>query len=127
MTLDEAIAVSRETAKVYSRLGMAEIASQHMQVTEWLMRSRDSEDSDEWLEKRIDELEDEVAEQSDDIEALVWDRDVCRRSAQQAQDENAKLRELVVLLWDTALHPNTLGDGSYLMYRMRELGVEVGE
>lgn len=53
-------------------------------------------------------------------ETLIPESDVAA-----LKSENAKLRELVVLLWDTALHPNAFGDGSYLMERMRELGIEV--
>lgn len=41
--------------------------------------------------------------------------------------ENAKLRELVRGMWDVALHPQLFGDGSYLLMRMRELGIEVEE
>lgn len=39
--------------------------------------------------------------------------------------ENEKLRELCASMWDAALHPETFGDGSYLLRRMRELGIEV--
>lgn len=138
MTLDDAIAVSRETAKVYARLGMADVASKHRQVSEWLMRSRDPEDSDEWLKRRIDALEDEVAEQRDEIEALEWDRDTWRMSAENARRENSKLRELVKVMWQDipksescefdvyAGHctGNCKGECAF-WYAMRELGIEV--
>lgn len=39
--------------------------------------------------------------------------------------ENSKLRELVLVMWDVALHPQLFGDGSYLLGRMSELGIEV--
>lgn len=39
--------------------------------------------------------------------------------------ENSKLRELVLVMWDVALHPQLFGDGSYLLGRMRALGIEV--
>lgn len=41
------------------------------------------------------------------------------------EDENAKMRELVRDMWDAALHPETFGDGSHLLMRMRDLGIEV--
>lgn len=41
------------------------------------------------------------------------------------REENAKLRELVLDMWDVALHPQLFGDGSRLLMRMRDLGIEV--
>lgn len=52
------------------------------------------------------------------IEGLV-------RHNKRLLEENAKLRDLVRELWDVALHPETFGDGSYLLGRMRDLGIEV--
>lgn len=40
--------------------------------------------------------------------------------------ENSKLRELVLVMWDVALHPQLFGDGSYWLERMSELGIEEG-
>lgn len=39
-------------------------------------------------------------------------------------EENAKLRELVCDMWDVALHPQLFGDGSYLLRRMCDLGID---
>jgi hypothetical protein len=39
--------------------------------------------------------------------------------------ENFRLRTLVRDVWDAALHPEMFGDGSYLLRRMQELGIEV--
>lgn len=38
--------------------------------------------------------------------------------------ENFRLRELVRYAWDVALHPQLFGDGSYLLRRMCDLGIE---
>jgi hypothetical protein len=43
----------------------------------------------------------------------------------ELESENAKLRTLMRDVWDAALHPETFGDGSHLLRRMRELGIEV--
>lgn len=43
----------------------------------------------------------------------------------ELESENAKLRTLVRDVWDAALHPETFGDGSHLLRRMRDLGIEV--
>lgn len=48
-----------------------------------------------------------------------------RDRACKAEAENAKLRELVLRLWDAALHPETFGDGTSLRQAMRELWDEV--
>lgn len=42
-------------------------------------------------------------------------------------DDNAKLRELVRDMWDAALHPQLFGDGSHLLRRMCDLGIEVDD
>lgn len=39
--------------------------------------------------------------------------------------ENEKLRELVRDIWDVALHPETFGDGSHLLRRIHDLGIEI--
>lgn len=41
--------------------------------------------------------------------------------------ENEKLRELVRDMWDVALHPQLFGDGSHLLRRMCDLGIEVDD
>jgi len=48
-----------------------------------------------------------------------------RRELHRVERENEKLRELVRDVWDVALHPHLFGDGSYLLRRMRDLGIEV--
>lgn len=56
---------------------------------------------------------------------LAW-AEVPKLEDRDAQEsENAKLRELVRDMWDVALHPQLFGDGSYLLRRMRDLGIEV--
>ena len=50
-----------------------------------------------------------------------------RRELHRVECENEKLRELVCDMWDVALHPQLFGDGSYLLRRMRDLGIEVAE
>ena len=47
------------------------------------------------------------------------------RLCDQYKAENFKLRTLVRYMWDVALHPEMFGDGSYLLKRMRDLGIEV--
>jgi hypothetical protein len=47
------------------------------------------------------------------------------KRVEEVETENAKLRELVAVIWDVALHPEMFGDGSYWLRRMRELGIEV--
>ena len=72
-----------------------------------------------------------------DVDRLVIERGVCVGSTlhgrnvsendldERLKAENAKLRTLVRYMWDVALHPQLFGDGSYLLKRMRELGIEV--
>lgn len=80
----------------------------------------------------VDEMEAENAKLREDMEDLEgYDqmlRDRLRQETElrvKAEAENAKLRELVLVMWDVALHPQLFGDGSYLLGRMRELGIEV--
>lgn len=63
-------------------------------------------------EKVIDYLSGQSVDWEDRYRALVSD--------------NAKLCELVRDMWDVALHPQLFGDGSYLLRRMCDLGIEVG-
>lgn len=61
----------------------------------------------------------------------LTDEGVRKRDERDAEvgllrDQNAKLRELVRDMWDVALHPQLFGDGSYLLGRMCDLGIEVG-
>lgn len=50
-----------------------------------------------------------------------------RRELHRVESDNAKLRELVLGMWDVAVHPELFGDGSYLLKRMHEAGIEVDE
>lgn len=43
------------------------------------------------------------------------------------QEENEKLKKLCADMWDVALHPQLFGDGSYLLRRILDLGIEVDE
>ena len=47
-----------------------------------------------------------------------------RRELHRVERENEKLRELVRDVWDVALHPQLFGDGSYLLRRMCDLGID---
>lgn len=55
---------------------------------------------------------------------IIYSRDELIKRIMMLEDENAKLRELVLRLWDAALHPETFGDGTSLRQAMHELGVE---
>lgn len=64
-----------------------------------------------------------------DVDVAKLNR-LAARSAERAEAlkaENEKLRKLVRDMWDVALHPQLFGDGSYLLRRMRDLGIEVEE
>ena len=70
-------------------------------------------------------MTDEQRKRVHDITYSCDDRAELAERIVALEDENAKLRELVRDMWDGALHPETFGDGSRLLMRMRELGIEV--
>lgn len=67
---------------------------------------------------RVNEVEGCMHRQSNELGRL-------NKAVRRYKEENAKLRKMVRELWDVALHPETFGDGSYLLGRIRDLGIEV--
>ena len=72
------------------------------------------------IEDLFDSIE-EVASEAVEAQQLLY---TVEDELLKLKMENKKLRELVRDMWDVALHPETFGDGSYLLRRMRDLGIE---
>lgn len=62
-----------------------------------------------------------AATEMDRAADTIWE---LREKCGELQDERDELRELVRDMWDAALHSETFGDGSHLLMRMRECGIE---
>lgn len=77
-----------------------------------------------WIERIICQWDAEPVGKGDEF-GFVRDSAHNER-CDELEEENEKLRGLVRDMWDVALHPETFGDGSYLLGRMRDLGIEVG-
>lgn len=83
-------------------------------LTALLDKSRNEKEA---LTRRIRDNSEEAKTARALADGLEWE-------VEDLKVENEKLRELVRDMWDVALHPQLFGDGSYLLRRMCDLGIE---